>query len=237
MKTRLNHPFLRPFLRPLLRPFLVPGLLAFALCLPASLAQTPGFAPLFKADLSNATFPDEVWTRGEDGVLTASKDQIIWTQADYQDFVLRLEFKNGEGTNSGVFVHASDTKAWVTDSVEVQLADDFSPKWANKPRSWQCGAIFGRQGAYVRAVKAPGEWNQMTIICSGPMITVHLNGVRVNTIDLRDFTSAQTNPDGSTPPKWLSKPPASLPRKGKIGFQGKHGGAPIYLRKLEVMKL
>jgi hypothetical protein len=210
--------------------------LTTVILLPLSHAQE--FKPLFKEDLSNATFPEGVWTRDENGILTASKDQIIWSNDDYDDFILSLEFKNGEGTNSGVFVHASDTNAWVTDSIEVQLADDFSPKWASKPRSWQCGAIFGRQGAYARAVKAPGEWNQMVIICSGPMITVHLNGQRVNTIDLRDFGSAKTNPDGSTPPNWLSKKsPASLPHKGKIGFQGKHGGAPIYLRNVQVAKL
>lgn len=195
------------------------------------------FEPLFNDDLSNATFPEGIWSRDADGVITASQDKIIWSKADYENFVLRLEFKNGEGTNSGVFVYASDTEAWVTDSVEIQIADDFADQWANKDRSWQCGAFFGRQGAYARAVKKPGEWNQMVIVCSGPMIAVHLNGVRVNTFDLREFTSAQTNPDGSNVPKWLSKPPAGLPRKGKIGFQGKHGGAPIYLRKVEVMPL
>lgn len=206
-----------------------------ALCL--SFAQAQEFEPLFKDDLSNATFPEGVWTRDAEGVLTASKDQIIWTQEDYSDFVLKLEFKNGEGTNSGVFVHASDTKAWVTDSVEVQLADDYSKKWSSKPRSWQCAAIFGRQGAFESAVKKPGEWNQMVIIVSGPIITVHLNGQRVNTVDLSDFTDAKINPDGTEAPKWLSKPLSTLPRKGKIGFQGKHGGAPIYLRNLQVMKL
>jgi len=218
-----------------LRSTLLPGLAALLLCLPC--AQGQEFEPLFKDDLSDATFPEGVWSRDGEGVLTATKDQILWTKADYQDFILRLEFKNGEGTNSGVFVHASDTKAWVTDSIEVQIADDFSEKWLSKPHSWQCGAIFGRQAAYARAVKPAGEWNRMIVICSGPLITVHLNGVRVNSIDLRDFTSAVTNPDGSTPPPWLSKPPASLPLKGKIGFQGRHGDAPIYLRNLEVMKL
>ena len=77
----------------------------------------------------------------------------------------------------------------------------------------------------------------MVIVASGPMITVHLNGVRVNTFDLREFTSAKTNPDGSKTPPWLSKPPAGLPQKGKIGFQGKHGGAPIYLRNIEILEL
>ena len=207
------------------------------LLLAAGICFANEFKPLFNEDLTNATFPEGVWTRDGDGVITASKDQIIWTRKDYQNFVLRLEFKNGEGTNSGVFVYGSDIENWVTDSIEVQIADDYAEQWLQKPRSWQCGAFFGRQGAYIRAVKKPGEWNQMTIVCSGPMITVHLNGQRVNTFDLSNFTSSKTNPDGSTPPPWLSKPPADLPQKGRIGFQGKHGGAPIYLRNIEVMEL
>ncbi|PXA05305.1 DUF1080 domain-containing protein [Coraliomargarita sinensis] len=195
------------------------------------------FTSLFNDNLSNATYPEGVWTRDADGVMTASEDQIIWTKKDYGSFVLRLEFKNGEATNSGVFFYASDIENWVTDSVEVQIADDYSERWLKRPRSWQCGAFFGRQGAYKRAVKQPGEWNEMVIVASGPMVTVHLNGVRVNTFDLSDFTSAKTNPDGSATPPWLSKAPAGLPQYGKIGFQGKHGGAPIYFRNIEIMEL
>lgn len=214
-----------------------PLLLCLAATLVLPLAHAQEFQALFKGDLSNATFNEGVWSVDKDGVITATKDQIIWTQEDYENFVLKLEFKNGEGTNSGVFVHASDTKNWVTDSVEVQLADDFSEKWSSKPRSWQCAAIFGRQGAFEKAVKKPGEWNQMTVIVSGSIITVHLNGKHVNQIDLNDFTDAKKNPDGTEAPPWLKKPIATLPRKGKIGFQGKHGGAPIYLRNVQVMKL
>lgn len=202
-----------------------------------SVCPAGGFQPLFKEDLSDATFPEGVWTRDASGVLTAAQDKIIWSEADYDDFVLRLQFKNGEGTNSGVFLYASDIGNWVTDSIEIQIADDFAEQWAKKPRTWQCGAFFGRQGAYRSAVKQPGQWNVMVIVASGPMITVHLNGQRVNTFDLREFTSAKTNPDGSKTPPWLSKPPSDLPQKGKIGFQGKHGGAPIYLRNIEILEL
>ena len=45
------------------------------------------------------------------------------------------------------------------------------------------------------------------------------------------------NPDGSDIPGWLSKPAASLPLQGHIGFQGKHAGAPIYFRNIKVKEL
>jgi hypothetical protein len=45
------------------------------------------------------------------------------------------------------------------------------------------------------------------------------------------------NPDGSDIPSWLSTPFAELSTKGKIGFQGKHAGAPIWFRKIKVKEL
>lgn len=192
---------------------------------------------LFEEDLSNAIKPDGVWTV-EDGVLTASEDQAIWTQADYDDFVLDLEFKNDEGTNSGVIVYCSDVDNWIPNAVEVQIADDYAEKWATSPKSWQCGAIFGHLPAKEqKVVKKPGEWNRMTVYCRGQKIDVVLNGQHVTSMDMAKWTSAETNPDGSEIPSWLSKPKAELPTEGKIGFQGKHAGAPIYFRNLKVNEL
>lgn len=41
------------------------------------------------------------------------------------------------------------------------------------------------------------------------------------------FSQDLSHANGSSAPPWLNKVPASLPQQGKIGFQGKHGGAPI----------
>ena len=77
----------------------------------------------------------------------------------------------------------------------------------------------------------------MTITCKGPIVSVVLNGEAVTEIDMRKWTSAQKNPDGTDIPPWLSKPLAEAPTKGHIGLQGKHGGAPIYFRNLKVKSL
>ncbi len=192
--------------------------------------------PLFKADLSDAEFPAGIWTC-TDGVLTASADQCIWTKKEYGSFVLDLEFKTAEGTNSGVIVYASDIKEWIPNAVEVQIADDFSKEWSEKPASWHCAAIFGHLAPTKSAVKKPGEWNHMTVTCKGPMIQVGLNGEPVTNMDMRLWTSAQKNPDGSEIPAWLSKPVASLPTKGRIGLQGKHASAPIWFRNVRITEL
>ncbi len=198
--------------------------------------DTKSWTDLFAADLANADRSKDIWTF-EDGVLTASEDQAIWTKKDFSDFELDLEFKTASGTNSGVIVYCSDTKNWIPNSVEVQIADDHDEKWAKAPKTWQCAAIFGHLPAKKSLVKKPGEWNRLTITCRGPLIDVMINGEAVTKLDMRKWTSATTNPDGSEIPSWLSKPLAELPTKGKIGLQGKHAGAPIWFRKLKVREL
>ncbi len=198
--------------------------------------KTAGWVSVFNSDLSNALFPAGVWTDSA-GILTASRDEAIWSKDAYDDFVLDLDFKNADGTNSGVIVHATDMKEWIPHSVEIQIADDYSEEWSKAPATWQCGAVFGHQAVTKRTVKKPGEWNHYTITCRGRKIWIVLNGELVNTCDMRLFTSAKTNPDGSPIPSWLSNPMAGLPLHGHIGFQGKHAGAPIYFKNIMIKRL
>ncbi len=198
--------------------------------------STNGWTDLFKPDLSNAVFPNGVWSI-TDGVLTATKDEAIWSEKSFNNFVLDLEFKNAEGTNSGVIVHASDIKDWIPHSVEIQIADDYSEKWAKASPTWQCAAVFGHQAATKRTVKKPGEWNHYTITCIGKKIWIVLNGELVNSFDMSLYTSATTNPDGSQIPAWLSNPLSTLPLTGQIGLQGKHAGAPIWFRNIKIKEL
>jgi len=189
--------------------------------------------PLFAADLSNAIFPKGVWYI-ENGLLTASEDQCIWTKAVYENFVLDLEFKMGEAANSGVIVYCSDTKNWIPNSVEIQILDDHSSKWAQVAPTWRCGGLFGHCAPQKLVARKAGEWNRMTVTCQGPRIRVLLNGELVTDANLQNWTSAKKNPDGSDIPPWLSRPLAELETKGHIGLQGKHGGAPIYFRNIKI---
>lgn len=210
---------------------------------PASAAET-GDRPaddgvwrdLFAADLSDAQFPPGVWTV-KDGELTASEDQIIWTRGDHSDFALDFEFKTGPDANSGVLVYATDTGKWVKNSVEIQLLDDAGPKWAKADPKWKCGAIFGCLAPSKSMAKPAGEWNRCTITCRGRLIEVLLNGEKVTSMDMSQWTSPTHNPDGSSKPPWLSTPFSTHPTRGKIGFQGKHGGSPVWFRNIKIRDL
>ncbi|MCK5730386.1 MAG: DUF1080 domain-containing protein [Draconibacterium sp.] len=198
-----------------------------------SSAQSGKWLSLFNNDLSNADYPAGVWTV-ENGVITASEDQCIWSEKEYDNFTLNLEFKTADGTNSGVIVYCNDTENWIPNSVEVQIADDHSAKWADSDKTWQCAAIFGHLAANKSRVKKPGEWNKMNVTCKDKIITVKLNGKKVTQMDMALWTSGTKNPNGTDIPSWLSTPFAELPTKGKIGFQGKHAGAPIWFRNIIV---
>ena len=200
-----------------------------------SLAQSD-FKPFFDDKLGNAIYPAGIWSF-KDGILTASEDQAIWSSKVYQNFQLELEFKTAAGTNSGVIIYCSDINNWIPNSVEVQIADDFAEQWAKSPRTWQCGAIFGRLAPSKSAVKKPGEWNTYKITAKDRVITVVLNGEQVSQMDMRKWTDVKKNPDGSEIPEWLSKPAADLPGFGHIGLQGKHAGAPIYFRNMKIREL
>lgn len=209
---------------------------AFALCFACAGhpdTSGPGWRDLFKPDLSDAEKPDGVW-KVEKGVITASADQNLWAAGNYENFTLDLEFMNSPGTNSGVIIYCSDTKNWIPNSVEIQIADDFAEKWAKSPKNWQCGAVFGHLAPTKSVVKKPGEWNRMTIEASGKSIKVWVNGELVSHMDMSLWTSAKKNPDGSDIPSWLNKPFAEMKPIGRIGFQGKHGDSPITFRNIRI---
>ena len=93
-------------------------------------ADNNKWKPLFGKNLENANYNPEVWSE-TDGVLGAVKDESIWTKDEYENFELDLDFKTDVGTNSGVVVYCTDTKDWIPNSVEIQIADDHCEKWGN----------------------------------------------------------------------------------------------------------
>jgi len=189
---------------------------------------------LFAPDLSNAVYSADVWSWKDGELSPRDKDEAIWSQREFGNFVLDLEFKLEPGANSGVFVYDTDMKNWITSCVEIQILDDPAPKWAKVPPTWKCGGIFGHTAPKSAAVKKAGEWNRMTIRCQGPAISVLLNSEPVTEMNMRDWHSAKKNPDGSDIPPWLSRPLAEMATKGRIGLQGAHGGIPTHFRNLKI---
>jgi hypothetical protein len=123
---------------------------------------------------------------------------------------------------------------WITNHVEIQILDDPAPKWRNIPPNWRCGGIFGHSAPKELPTKKAGQWNRMTIRCQGSAISVLINGVLVTAVNLKEWTSGTTNPDGSGIPSFEPRPLAEMATKGRIGLQGAHGGIPTHFRNLKI---
>lgn len=196
----------------------------------------PKWQPLFNSDLSNAMDTKGVWSF-QDEILTASEDACVFTAVEYKNFELDLEFKNEQGTNSGVIVYCTNREDWIPNSVEIQISDDYYFEDKDWVPNYMCGGIFGHLPPSKTLVKKAGEWNHMNIRCFGQQIAVQLNGEVSADMDMSLWTSGTKNPDGSDIPSWLPKPFAELPTKGYIGFQGKHGEANIYFRNIKISSI
>ncbi len=196
----------------------------------------PKWQPLFTADLSNALDAKGAWSY-TDKVLSATEDASIFTQTQYENFEINLEFKNEKGTNSGVIVYCTNREKWIPNSVEIQIGDDYYFKDKGWVPNYMCGGIFGHLAPSSTMVKKAGEWNSMNVRCQGQNIVVTLNGEVTADMDMALWTSGTKNPDGSDIPAWLPTPFAEMPTKGYIGFQGKHGEANIYFRNIKIREL
>jgi len=97
---------------------------------PAASTDAEGFISLFNGKDLNGwlTGPDNSWIV-QDKVLTVKREMdgkehnsdYLWTRDTYGDFVLDLEFKVVEGTNSGIFLRTSDLKDPVYTGLEIRI--------------------------------------------------------------------------------------------------------------------
>ena len=66
-------------------------------------------------------------------------------------------------------------------------------------------------------------------------VTAVLNGKHVSHMDMSKWTDNKVGPDGTVIPPWLTKQKkCDMPTKGKVGLQGKHGGAATDFRNIKI---
>lgn len=197
-------------------------------------SRWPEPQPLFAPDLGNAelAYPG-AWKISPDGVLSPQPDGgrnpgDIWTKESYGDFVVSLEFRTQEKSNSGVFLRSSDIVNWLHNSIEVQILQDRAENPAHV-----VGAVFD-VAAPARIVPVnPGEWHRYVIIARDSKLRILLNGEEINQVDLDHWTQAGANPDGS--PNKFAKAYKDMARAGRIGLQ--YHNTPIEFRRMFVERI
>lgn len=170
----------------------------------------------------------------EESAIARKSGSDLWTVEQFGDFVLDLEFKVAEGTNSGVCLRVQrdpEVQPWWRDgALEVQLVDSDG---VDKPTVHDCGALYDLVAPAKRVVCKPGQWHRLTITAVGSRIAVVLDGEKTVDADLDTWVEAQKNPDGA--PNKYAKAMKAFPRKGCIFLQ-EHGSA-VWFRQIFIKRL
>jgi hypothetical protein len=117
-----------------------------------------------------------------DGLLTGCGEPAGYLNSDasYKNFVLSLEFRCSEDTNSGVFVRSPKEAG----GYEVQI-------WKQQPAGFNTGGIVGTAKTARDFSIKHNDWNHFQITADGDHLVVVLNGQ--TTLDIRDTAFSEGN--------------------------------------------
>jgi hypothetical protein len=189
-----------------------------------SIGAEEAFVPMFDGRTLSGWQSTGNWVVEEGGVITLKPrpgeegwqryDAYLTTARKYKDFILDLEFKIGEGGNSGVFLRVGDLQNHVDSGFEIQILDTHGKE---NPGPHDCGGVIGTAAPSKNMAKPAGEWNRYIITCQGSQLKVELNGEQI--IDLELDKSAVKD----------------RPSEGYISFQDE--GKRVWYRNVRIREL
>jgi len=195
----------------------------------AEIRGDEGFEPLFNGeDLSG-------WTGAvndfevQDGTLRSKAGHAgnLVTKDEFDNFIVRLEFKLPPGGNNGLVIRApSDKGDLAYQAMELQILDDSAERYADLHDYQYHGSLYGLAAATRGYLRPVGEWNYQEVVVDGDRVEVHLNGFKILDANLAD---ARQNPlDGK-------EHPGAARTSGHIGFAGHN--EPVEFRNIRVKRL
>jgi hypothetical protein len=191
-----------------------------------------GFTPLFNGkDLSGW-----VLVRGygpgyvvEDGVLVCPKEGggNLYSEKEYGDFILRLDWRLWEGGNNGIGIRAPLEGDAAYAGMEIQVLDDEAEvyqKMGLKPTQYT-GSVYDVFPARRGYVRRNGAWNEFEIHAGGRRVKVTLNGQTV----------CDANLDAAKDPAVQKRHPGLQRTRGHVGFLGH--GTRVEFRNVRIREL
>jgi hypothetical protein len=126
--------------------------------------------------------PDNnIWWSASDGILTARSDStktgsILWTENEYTDFIVQMDFKFGDGTiDSGIFLR--------TDKQQIQIGESGSLKRDMTCSPYIPGKGYPVEASNVAELLKTDDWNTIKVKAVGSVYTMWLNGEEVLSYD------------------------------------------------------
>jgi hypothetical protein len=172
-----------------------------------------GFHQLFNGkDLTGWQGPIENY-QVVDGALVCKpgKGGTIYTQDQYSNYAVRMEFKLPPAGNNGLAIHyPGEGDAAYTGMCELQVLDSEHSDYANlDPRQYH-GSAYGMAAAARGYLRPTGEWNFQLVTVQDSRVRVELNGYVILDTDLAEVKEFMAN----TPH------PGKDRRSGHFGFAG-----------------
>lgn len=145
-----------------------------------------------------------------DGAIQCKQDfgGNLLTEKEYEDFVVRLQFKTPPGGNNGLAIRMpNDAKEYPANvALELQVLDDNHIAYAKlKPEQYH-GSAYGIKPAHKGFLRPACQWNTQEVTVKGDYIKVVLNG----------YTILETHLNKDAP----ADHPYHSRTKGHFGFTG-----------------
>ncbi|WP_209404013.1 DUF1080 domain-containing protein [Pseudozobellia sp. WGM2] len=127
---------------------------------------------------------NNIWWSVNDGVLFAKSDpektgSILWTDKNYNDFVVETDFLYGEGTvDTGIFLRE--------EAQQIQMGISGSLKRDMTGSPYIVGKGYPVEAEGVADILKPNEWNTIKIKVVDNVYTVWLNNQEVVTYEASD---------------------------------------------------
>jgi hypothetical protein len=162
-------------------------------------------------------------------VCRPGKGGDLLTKDEYENFILRIEFKLPRAGNNGIALRTPLGGHSSSDGLEIQVLDSDGynaahPKAPLLPYQYH-GSLYHCVGAKHGFLRPVGEWNFEEIQVKGQTIQVILNGTKILDVDIDHLDRSKI----AHPPKGLDH------TKGHIGFAGHND--PVEFRSFKVKKL
>lgn len=151
----------------------------------------------------------------------------LYTEAEYGDFAVRLEFKLPPGGNNGLAIRFPGRGNPAYDGMtEIQVLDTEHPRYQGRidPRQAH-GSAYGMVAAHRGYLRPTGQWNFQEVTVLGSKIKVDLNGTVILDTDLASVTQYMAN----------HKHPGKDRKTGHFGFAGHND--PVEFRNLVIKRL
>ena len=187
-----------------------------------------GFASLFNGkDLSGWKGAVDNFEVREGAIICKpGKGGELFTPDEYDDFVVRVEFKLPPGGNNGLAIrYPGEGQPHLTGMCELQILDDDAEMYAKLDARQYHGSAYGMVPSHRGYLRPVGEWNYEEVTVVGSKIKIELNGSVILDADLSKVTEFK---DGTPHP-------GKDRTKGYFGFAGHND--PVMFRNIAIKRL